>query len=137
MTQPIHQPTSRRTFLKNSGSAAIAGALSAPLILGTKSSAASPGDTIKVGLIGCGGRGTGAARDALTADENVIITAMGDVFEDRLKLSLESLNKAGEVADRVRVKPQNCFVGFDACQKVLESGIDVAILATPPGFRPA
>jgi len=136
MTQPIHQPTSRRTFLKHSGSAAIAGALSAPLIFGTKSSAASPGDTIKVGLIGCGGRGTGAARDALTADQNVVITAMGDVFDDRLKLSLESLNKAGEIADRVQVKPHNCFVGFDAHEKVLQSGVDAVILATPPGFRP-
>jgi len=76
--------TSRRTFLKTSTAAALGGALSGPLILGTKSSAASPGDTIKVGLIGCGGRGSGAAKQALNADKNVILTSMGDAFQDRL-----------------------------------------------------
>src|SRR6184192_3235610 len=104
MTQPIHQPTSRRTFLKTSGTAALAGALSAPLILGTKSSAASPGDTIKVGLIGCGGRGTGAAGQALNADKNVILTSMGDAFQDRLQESLATLKKDNEVKARVEVK---------------------------------
>src|SRR5256885_4111360 len=112
MTPLNHQLSTRRSFLKTSGAVALGGAISAPLILGTKSSAASPGDTIKVGLIGCGGRGTGAARDALMGDENVVITAMGDVFDDRSKLSLESLNKAGEVAQRLHLKPDNCFVGF-------------------------
>jgi len=137
MTQPLNQPTSRRSFLKNSTAVALGGALSAPLILGTKSSAASPGDTIKVGLIGCGGRGTGAANDALNGDKNVIITAMGDVFEDRLKTSLTALKKDAELGERVQVTPQNCFLGFDAHEKVLASGVDVVILATPPGFRPA
>ena len=137
MTQPIHQPTSRRTFLKTSGTAALAGAFSAPLILGTKSSAASPGDTIKVGLIGCGGRGSGAAKQALNADKNVILTSMGDAFQDRLKGSLDALKKDREVKERVHVSPENCFIGLDAYQKVLESGVDLVILATPPGFRPA
>src|SRR3954469_11590875 len=93
--------TSRRTFLKSSTVAAIGGALSGPLILGSKSSAASPGDTIKVGLIGCGGRGSGAAKNALSADKNVILTAMADTFEDRLKSSLASLKKDQEVGERV------------------------------------
>jgi predicted dehydrogenase len=128
--------TSRRTFLKSSTVAAIGGALSGPLILGSRSSAASPGDTIKVGLIGCGGRGSGAAKDALGADKNVILTAMGDTFEDRLKSSLASLKKDREVGERVEVKPENCFIGLDAYQKVLQSGVDVVILSTPPGFRP-
>ena len=129
--------TSRRTFLKTSTAAALGSALSAPLILGTKSSAASPGDTIKVGLIGCGGRGSGAAKQALNADKNVILTSMGDAFQDRLKSSLDALKSDPEVGEKVNVKPDNCFIGLDACQKVLESGVDVVILATPPGFRPA
>src|ERR1043166_3781431 len=129
--------TSRRTFLKTSTAAALGGALSGPLILGTKSSAASPGDTIKVGLIGCGGRGSGAAKQALNADKNVILTSMGDAFQDRLKSSLDALKTDPEVGEKVNVKPDNCFIGLDACQKVLESGVDVVILATPPGFRPA
>src|SRR5947207_5693452 len=119
MTQLNDQPTSRRTFLKTSTAAALGGALSAPLILGTKSSAASPGDTIRVGLIGCGGRGSGAAKQALNADKNVVLTSMADAFPDRLKGSLNALKKDREVKDRVHVSPENCFVGFDACQKVL------------------
>src|SRR5438093_969071 len=134
MTQLNEQSTSRRAFLKTSTAAALGGALSAPLILGTKSSAASPGDTIKVGLIGCGGRGSGAAKQALNADKNVILTCMGDAFSDRLKSSLDSLKADPEVGDRVKVTEENCFVGFDAYQKVLERGVDVVLLATPPRF---
>jgi myo-inositol 2-dehydrogenase / D-chiro-inositol 1-dehydrogenase len=131
------RPTSRRTFLKNSTAAALGSALSAPLILGTKSSAASPGDTIKVGLVGCGGRGSGAAKQALNADKNVILTCMGDAFPDRLQSSLKALKADSEVGERVRVEEDNCFTGFDAYQKVIDSGVDVVILTSPPGFRPA
>jgi myo-inositol 2-dehydrogenase / D-chiro-inositol 1-dehydrogenase len=130
------QSTSRRSFLKTSTAAALGGALSAPLILGTKSSAASPGDTIRVGLIGCGGRGSGAAKQALNADKNVVLTSMADTFSDRLEGSLKSLKSDPEVGERVNVKPDNCFLGLDAYQKVIDSGVDVVILATPPGFRP-
>src|SRR5215212_7071581 len=104
MTQFNDQPTSRRSFLKTSTAAAIGGAISAPLILGTKSSAASPGDTIRVGLVGCGGRGSGAAKQALTADKNVILTCMGDAFPDRLKSALGALKQDPEVGERVDVK---------------------------------
>jgi predicted dehydrogenase len=136
MTQLNDQPTSRRTFLKTSTAAAIGSAISGPLIMGTKSSAASPGDTIKVGMVGCGGRGSGAAQQALNADKNVILTSMGDAFNDRLQSSLKSLKADGEVGDRVQVKPENCFIGLDAYQKVIDSGVDLVILTTPPGFRP-
>src|SRR5437773_12299405 len=114
MTQLNDQPTSRRAFLKTSSAAALASPLSAPLILGTQPSAASPGDTITVGLIGCGGRGSGAAKQALNADKNVILTSMGDAFQDRLQGSLDALKKDREVKERVHVTPENCFVGFDA-----------------------
>src|SRR5258706_6651051 len=114
MTQLNFPPTSRRTFLKTS-TAAVGSALAAPLILGTKSSAASPGDTIRVGLIGCGGRGSRAAKQALNAGKNVILTSMGDAFEDRLKGSLDALKKEREVKEHVHVSPENCFIRIDAC----------------------
>ena len=109
--------------------------MAAPLILGTKSSAA-PGDTLKVGLIGCGGRGSGAASQALNADPNVVLTAMGDMFMDRLDSSLAALKKDANFGDRVQVDEKNRFTGFDAYKQVLASGVDVVLLATPPGFRP-
>jgi predicted dehydrogenase len=89
---------------------------------------------IKVGLIGCGGRGTGAASQALKADPNVVITAMGDVFQDRLDSAHEILKKIDP--KRVNVDKKHRYIGFDAYQRVLASGVDVVLLATPPGFRP-
>ncbi|MEJ7828139.1 MAG: Gfo/Idh/MocA family oxidoreductase [Segetibacter sp.] len=123
----------RRSFLKKSGIALIGGTLayhsgvSAPLG-GTKKT------TLKVGLIGCGGRGTGAAVQALQADPDVVLTAMGDVFEDRLNGAYQEIIKVAN--DKVKVNNQNKFVGFDAYLKVIASGVDVVLLATPPGFRP-
>lgn len=92
-------------------------------------------ETLKVGLIGCGGRGTGAANQALNADPNVVLTAMGDVFLDRMEASYNGLME--ETPDKVKVNKENKFIGFDAYQKVIDSGVDVVILATPPAFRPA
>jgi predicted dehydrogenase len=123
----------RRAFLKKSGMALIGGtlayhsAISSPLFGAKK-------EKIKVGLIGCGGRGTGAAAQALQADPDVILTAMGDVFEDRLELSLQELLKSGK--NQVQVDKHHKFIGFDAYQKVIDSGVDVVLLATPPAFRP-
>ncbi len=106
----------------------------APAFLSQRASAAKSSDTLKVGLIGCGGRGTGAASQALKADEHVILTAMADVFGDKLQSSLDSLRH--ELPNKVKVEPDHCFVGLDAFQKVIDSGVDVVVLATPPGFRP-
>ncbi len=93
---------------------------------------APDGLPLKAGLIGCGGRGTGAAINFLNAGPNLSIAALGDVFPDRLDTCLQKLieDKNNEVAS------ENCFVGFDAFEKVIGSGIDVVILATPPHFRP-
>ena len=113
---------------KPSEKAAVAAAAVAPAAV------AQSTQTLKVGLIGCGGRGSGAASQALNADPNVVLTAMGDAFEDQLQKSLQSLQK--EHADKVKVTPEKCFVGLDAYQKVIDSGVDVVLLATPPGFRP-
>jgi myo-inositol 2-dehydrogenase / D-chiro-inositol 1-dehydrogenase len=123
----------RRRFLKASGVLAFGGILVGDRVLSGRAFAANA-DTLRVGLIGCGGRGTGAANNALRADPNTILTAMADVFEDRLNNSLQSLTK--EHGDRVKVDPDHRFVGFDGYRKVIDSGVDVVLLATPPGFRP-
>jgi len=128
-------PTTRREFIKTS--AALGAALAAPAILSSRGFAANP-DTLKVGLIGCGGRGTGAAREALMADKNVVLAAMGDAFADRIQPSLGSLQKEGAekgFADRIKVTPETCFAGLNAYQKVIQN-VDVVLLTTPPGFRP-
>ena len=91
--------------------------------------------TLKVALVGCGGRGTGAANQALKADDNIQLVAMADAFEDRLNGSLESLEKEFEGSKKVNVKDKNKFVGFDAYKKAIDLA-DVVILTTPPGFRP-
>jgi myo-inositol 2-dehydrogenase / D-chiro-inositol 1-dehydrogenase len=125
--------TSRRQFLKTSGTVALGGVLAAQLA-GSKLAFAANSDTLRVGLIGCGGRGTGAANNALRADSNTVLTAMADVFDDRLNNSLQSLKK--EHGDRVKVDPDHRFTGFDGYQKLIDSGVDVVLLASPPGFRP-
>ena len=130
-----NQLSSRRGFLKTSSTAALAGSLAMPLIFTSKSGAASPGDPLKVGLIGCGGRGTGAAAQALKADPNVQLFAIGDAFEQALSSSLKAV-AAEAGAEKLKVTPERMFVGLDAYQKVIASGVDVVILATPPGFRP-
>jgi predicted dehydrogenase len=120
--------TTRREFLKT---AALA---SGTLVIPRNAHAASS-DLLKVGLIGCGGRGTGAATQALNADKNVQLFAMADAFEDRLQQSLRQLKKEKDVAAKVAVTPEHCFVGFDAYKQVIDC-CDVVLLCTPPHFRP-
>src|SRR5206468_10399843 len=90
---------------------------------------ASAAATIRVGLIGCGGRGTEAAKNCLTSSDGVQLVALGDLFPDDLAKCRESLASVATVDDR------HAFTGFDAYQKVLESKIDLVLLATPPAFR--
>ena len=135
MNLPESPLTSRREFLKSSSTAALVGAVAAPHFFTTNARAVSPGETLKVGLIGCGGRGTGAAAQALKADTNVELFAVGDAFESALGGALKAV--AAEAGpDKVKVKPEHMFSGLDAYKKVLASGVDVVLLATPPGFRP-
>jgi myo-inositol 2-dehydrogenase / D-chiro-inositol 1-dehydrogenase len=117
----------RRDFL--AASAVVAAATLAPAgVFGAGN------ETIKVGLIGCGGRGAGAADNCLEADPAVRLVAMGDAFKKQVTDSHRRLK--GKHGDRVAATPETCFSGLDAYQKVLDSGIDLVILATPPGFRP-
>ena len=132
MTQPLSsQPaTSRRDFL--TASAVAAGAT----LLGTLPAVhAAGGDTLKVGLVGCGGRGTGAATQAMNADPNVKLFAMGDAFADRLQGSLEQLKSDGAIKAKIDVAPDRCFTGFDAYKQVIAC-CDVVLLCSPPHFRP-
>src|SRR5438874_6638573 len=122
--------TSRRDFLRMSTAAAVASTLAAAPHVHAAGS-----DLLRVGLIGCGNRGTGAATQALKADKHVQLVAMGDAFEDRLQDSLATLQKDKDVASKVAVKPDHCFVGFDAYQQVIAAS-DVVLLCTPPHFRP-
>jgi predicted dehydrogenase len=124
--------TTRRNFLKTS--AAAGAILTSPTILSGNLFGAENSDTLRVGLVGCGGRGTGAAEQALNADKNVVLTAMGDAFEERIRSSLGELQK--KHPDRVKVNPDKCFAGLDSYQKVIDSGVDVVLLCSPPGFRP-
>ncbi len=92
-------------------------------------------NAIKVGLVGCGGRGTGAASQALHADDYTELTAVGDIDQDRIDACLDTLKKIGKIAPRVKADPSKQFVGLDAYQKVIEAS-DTVLLVTPPGFRP-
>ena len=119
----------RRLFVAGAAAGAV------PLIMPSFARAAGRREeTLTVGVIGCGGRGTGAARDALEASTDVRIVALGDVFPDRLEQSRSNLMQFD--AARATVADSNCFSGFDAYRGVLSTDCDVVILATPPGFRP-
>jgi myo-inositol 2-dehydrogenase / D-chiro-inositol 1-dehydrogenase len=127
MTQKIMRPDlTRRDFLKTSSTLAAAAAL-APGVF------AANDETLKIALIGCGGRGSGAASQALSTAGPVKLVAMADAFKDRLDSSYNALQ--GKHADRVDVPEENKFTGFDAYQHAIALA-DVVILATPPGFRP-
>lgn len=120
----------RRQFTQTTGAASI---LTAASTLRAQQKADSS-ETLRIGLVGCGGRGTGAASQALGADYNAKIVAMADVDEKQIEGSINSL--AQKYPDRVDVKPDKKFIGLDAYQKLIDSGVDVVLLASPPGFRP-
>ena len=126
-------PSTRRDFLKTSTATVVGGALGT--LAAARSVHAAGSDVLKVGLVGCGGRGNGAAIQAVQADPHVQLTAMADLFEDRLSRGKSSLGSAG-LGDKFAVDDSQCFVGFDAYQQLLKTDVDVVILATPPHFRP-
>ena len=130
---PPSNPT-RRDFLKTSGAFTVASTIIIPDHVRAADLAK---DKIKVGFIGCGGRGTGAASQTLQADSNVELWAMGDVFRDKIDSSLQVLKAQFEQQpDKLNVAEERKFDGLDAYQKVINSGVDVVLLTTSPGFRP-
>jgi len=93
-------------------------------------------DAIRLGLVGCGNRGSGACRDALSTHAPVRLIAMGDLFATRLESSLKNLQKYDDLRPRIDVPPERRFVGFEAYERVIDSGVDLVLFATPPHFRP-
>src|SRR5688572_1156995 len=123
---------SRRDVIKTTAALSAAAAFAS---LGSNfAHAADTGGKIRVGLVGCGGRGTGAAGDCTLPNENVVLVAMGDMFKDRVDGAKQKLGE--KLGEKYQVKDDNCFTGFDAYKKVIASDVDLVIFATPPGFRP-
>lgn len=135
---------SRRNFLGKAATVGVAGVVVPTIITScareTKKVVEIPafldqapdGPVLKAGVIGCGGRGTGAAINFLNAGPNLQVTALGDTFQDRVDNCKARILKE----KNQEVPAENCFVGFDSFQKVIDSGVDIVILATPPFFRP-
>ncbi len=123
---------SRRSFLT---STAGAGA-SAFMIIKPELVRGAADEKLKAGLVGCGGRGTQAIIDSLTGDPNIEIVAMADIFEDKMEASLKKVRNHPQIGSRIKVDPEHRFVGFDAFKKLVNSDIDIVMLATPPGYRP-
>ena len=124
---------SRRDFLRSS-TAAVAGAAVAGGLDLDRCAHAAGSDQIKIALIGCGGRGTGAAANCLNVPDNIKLVAVADAFEDQARNTLQRLKK--RYADRIDVPEDRIFAGFDAHRRAIDSGVDVVLLTTPPGFRP-
>ena len=120
---------SRRDFIKTS---AVLGAMS--FGVSTNKIFAAGSDKVRVGLIGCGGRGTNDATKCLKSSQNVELVAMGDTFSDRLESCRRNLKE--KLGEKVKVPDDACFSGFDAYKKVLACDVDMVILTTTPHWRP-
>ncbi len=134
MMTDMNQPN-RRDFLRGTSAVAAGVALAGGLNV-ARAAHATGSDELKIALIGCGGRGTGAVNNCLRSCENVKLIAMADAFEDNAKRSLKNLKKEEKIAAKIDVPEDRIFVGFDAYRQALAAGPDVILLATPPGFRP-
>jgi predicted dehydrogenase len=148
---PETNPITRREFSRRCARASLAAA--AVPMLAHKLAAQNP-DKVRLGLVGCGSRGTGAVMDAILSTPNVEVVALADMFPEKIEASLKRLRapQKGQTrdlaaqygslvvdwdrVDAVRVAPARCFTGFDACKQLLQTDVDIVILAGPPGFRP-
>jgi predicted dehydrogenase len=131
-TPTSHIPHSRRDFIRTGSAAAAAMTLTFPHIL----RGATDSRKLKIGLVGCGGRGTGALAQALGADSNSEVTALADLFSTQINITLQAISTKPEFAERVKVAESQRFLGLDAYAKMMASDVDVVLLATPPAFRP-
>ncbi len=130
MNEDTKNSFTRRDFIKTTAAAGLAAAIPGNLGLFAQGS-----DTIRVGVIGCGGRGTGAAIDCLTSSPGVEIAALFDPFQDRIDSCLKTLKE--KFPDKIKVKPETCFTGLDGYQKLLAlPQVNTIVTAAPPGFRP-
>src|SRR5688572_12429433 len=125
---------SRRDFLKTAGVAAAGAVLTSRFI--ARSAYAAGSDELKLGLVGCGGRGSGAAKQALSTTGGTRLVAVADAFKDNAQGAVQKLKQQREISKKIDVPDDRVFSGFDGFERVLEAGPDVVVLATPPGFRP-
>jgi predicted dehydrogenase len=133
MQKSSPHPTSRRHFLQQS---ATASATLAALAMSLNAHAAETDDVLRIGVVGCGGRGAGAAIDALHSDSRSKLVAIGDAFADRAATFLENVKLDPKIGERVSVESDRVFVGFDAYKQVIDADVDVVLLTAPPHFRP-
>ncbi len=124
----LSQSFSRRDLARTAAAVGAFAALGAPAVY------AAGNETLKVGLIGCGRRGTGAIQDHLKINTGVELFAIADALQDRADGAYNDLKN--RLGDKFKVTPDKKFVGFDAYQKLIDSGVDIVLLCVPPGFRP-
>ena len=132
---PVDAQFTRRSFLKSTSTAFAGGALLGALPIERFAHAASPGDTIRVALVGCGGRGTGAAAQALKASPQAKLVSVCDAFKDKMEGTIKEVRNSIKNDERITVDEGHMFVGPEAYKQAIASA-DVVILATPPGLRP-
>ncbi len=146
-TSSSNAPTqTRRDFVKTSSALVVGGATLASGLNIARAAHAAGDDEIKIAVIGCGGRGTGAATQALLTEGKVTLWAMADAFDGRLQSCLKKVErkikkdaeagKENAKTAKIDVPPERQFTGLDAYQKAIDSGVDLVVLAAPPGFRP-
>lgn len=130
----VPQSSERTRFLAAAGAAAAASAAAEFDI--ARAAHAAGSDVIRIGMVGCGNRGTGACREALLTEGPKRLVAVGDLFPERIEISLRNLLKYDDINSSIDVPESRRFVGFDAYQRVIDAGVDLILLATPPHFRP-
>jgi predicted dehydrogenase len=135
MRRGVIPSSTRRDFLATVGGLA-AGTALADTLPAARNVHAGATEKLKIGLVGCGRRGTSAAQNALNASPDNVLVAIADTFADNAATSLRELKRIEDIKDRVQVPDEHVFTGFDAFKQLIDSDVDVVILATPPHFRP-
>ncbi len=145
MTEPTaaqphtKQSVTRRNFMQRSAGTAAATAAGLQIVR-PQALRGDDGEKLSIGIVGCGGRGTRGVAEAIRGNPNYELHVMGDLFEDQLERSLRRLRDSdefpAEVKQQIKVAPENRYLGYDAYKKVVDSGVDVVFLHTPPGWRP-
>ena len=135
----IQEDVTRRNFMQGTARGAAAAAAGLQIVR-PQASRAQSNEKLTIGIVGCGGRGTRGVAEAIQANPSYELHAMGDLFEDQLETSLRRLRDSDEfkpeVKKQIQVAPENRYLGYDAYKKVIDSGVDVVFLHTPPGWRP-
>ena len=134
-----NESVTRRNFMQRSAGTAAATAAGLQIVQ-PRALRGDSDEKLSIGIVGCGGRGTRGVAEAIRGNPNYELQVMGDLFEDQLETSLRRLRDSDEFPDKVKqqikVAPENRYLGYDAYKKVVDSGVDVVFLHTPPGWRP-